>query len=75
MAFVLMIGNMLQIWTANHTHKIIDGCLFGYNEKPSFGEVVIDFSKDDPTATYRAFSIDDEEVGEVEVKLSALRLN
>ena len=55
-----------------HTHKIIDGRLFGYNAKPSFCEVEFDFSKGDPTATCRAFSIDDEKVGEVVLKLGEL---
>ena len=59
--------------TNTHTHKIIDGCLFGYNAKPSFGEVEFDFSKDDPTATYRAFSIDDEKVGEVVLRMGDLK--
>ncbi len=57
-----------------HTHKIIDGCLFGYNAKPSFGEVTFDFTKRDPVAVYTAYSIDDENVGSVKVVLSELQV-
>ena len=58
-----------------HTHKIIEGCIFGYNKKPSFGEMIFNFSKDEPTATYTAYSIDDESVGSVEIKLKELQTN
>jgi alkaline phosphatase D len=57
-----------------HTHKIIDGCLFGYNAKPSFGEVIFDFTKNDPVAVYTAYSIDDENVGSVNIVLSELQV-
>ena len=57
-----------------HTHAIIEGCLFGYNAKPSFGEVIFDFTVNDPVATYTAYSIDDEPVGSVNLKLSSLRV-
>jgi alkaline phosphatase D len=58
-----------------HTHKIIEGCIFGYNKKPSFGEMIFNFTKDEPTATYTAYSIDDENVGSVEIKLKELQTN
>ncbi|NRB45761.1 MAG: alkaline phosphatase D family protein [Verrucomicrobiales bacterium] len=56
-----------------HTHKIIKGCIFGYNEKPSFGEVTFDFSEENPTATYTAYSIDNENVGSVQIGLKELQ--
>ena len=56
-----------------HTHKIIKGCIFGYNKKPSFGEVIFDFTKENPTATYTAYSIDNEDVGSVQIGLKELQ--
>ena len=57
-----------------HSHKIIDGCLFGYNAKPSFGEVLFDFTGQDPVAVYTAYSIDNENVGSVKITLSELQV-
>ena len=57
-----------------HSHKIIDGCLFGYNAKPSFGEVLFDFTGQDPVAVYTAYSIDNENVGSVKIALSELQV-
>ncbi|MCH2024249.1 MAG: alkaline phosphatase D family protein [Verrucomicrobiales bacterium] len=59
--------------TNMHTHKIIKGCIFGYNKKPSFGEVIFDFTKENPTATYTAYSIDNEDVGSVQIGLKELQ--
>jgi len=56
-----------------HTHKIIKGCIFGYNKKPSFGEVIFDFTKENPTATYTAYSIDNEDVGSVQIGFKELQ--
>ncbi len=57
-----------------HAHRVMEGCLFGYNAKPSFGEVVFDFTRRDPAVKYTAYSIDNEDVGSVEVTLSQLQI-
>ncbi|MCH2059633.1 MAG: alkaline phosphatase D family protein [Verrucomicrobiales bacterium] len=57
-----------------HAHKVIEGCLFGYNAKPSFGEVTFDFTGQDPAAQYSAYSIDNEKVGSVKITLSQLQV-
>ncbi|GAB6166271.1 hypothetical protein JCM19992_22710 [Thermostilla marina] len=56
-----------------HTHGLVEGALFGYNEKCSFGMLAFDTLADDPTVTYRIFSIDDEPIYEITVPLSDLR--
>ncbi|HUT09919.1 MAG TPA: alkaline phosphatase D family protein [Thermoguttaceae bacterium] len=43
-----------------HTHGVMPGSLFGYNEKCSFGQLTFDTLKPDPEVTYRIYSIDDE---------------
>ena len=45
-------------FTNQHTHGVLEGALFGYNEKPSFGLLDIDTSTDDPAVTYRIVDID-----------------
>ena len=47
--------------------------IFGYNKKPSFGEVIFDITKENPTATYTAYSIDNEDVGSVQIGLKELQ--
>ena len=41
-----------------HTHGIMPGSLFGYNEKCSFGLLSFDTTASDPTVTYRIINID-----------------
>ena len=45
-----------------HTHDLMDGSLFGYNKKCSFGTLEFDTKKEDPTVTYTIKSIDNEEI-------------
>ncbi len=45
-----------------HTHKTMPGAIFSYNKKCSFGQLDFDTTLDDPKATFRIFSIDDEEI-------------
>jgi len=40
------------------SHPLIKGCLFGYNEKCSFGSLTFDTRSDDPSVTYRIVNID-----------------
>jgi alkaline phosphatase D len=55
-----------------HTHKLIDGCLFGYNKKCSFGLLTFDTTAADPEVTYQVVSIDDEPVGSLTIQRSEL---
>jgi len=43
-----------------HTHGLMPGCLFGYNEKCSFGLLSFDTSLSDPQVTYKIINIDNE---------------
>jgi alkaline phosphatase D len=56
--------------TNMHTHEVMPGSLFGYNEKCSFGMLHFDTTKDDPTVTYEIMNIDGESIETLEVKLS-----
>ncbi|MEX0601592.1 MAG: alkaline phosphatase D family protein, partial [Rhodothermales bacterium] len=55
-----------------HTHELMDGALFGYNEKNSFGRLTFDTQAEDPTVTYEIVSIDGEAVADITVPLSRL---
>ena len=55
-----------------HTHKIMPGALFGYNQKCSFGLLTFDTTKTDPEITYQIISIDDELIWELSLKESQL---
>ena len=55
-----------------HTHKLMPGALFGYNEKCSFGLLTFDTDKTDPTVTYRIINIDNEEIHRITLLLSDL---
>ncbi|MEF8797101.1 MAG: alkaline phosphatase D family protein [Salinivenus sp.] len=44
-------------FTNQHTHSVLEGALFGYNEKPSFGLLHFDTEADDPTVTYEVVNI------------------
>ena len=43
-----------------HVHKLMDGAIMGYNEKCSFGRLIFDTTKPDPTVSMEIISIDDE---------------
>ena len=43
-----------------HTHDVIPGAIFGYNEKCTFGRLRFDTTLDDPEITYDIITIDDE---------------
>ena len=55
-----------------HTHKIMPGSLFGYNEKCSFGLLTFDTTKEDPHMTYQIVNIDNEIIREFSLKRSQL---
>lgn len=55
-----------------HTHDVLPGALFGYNEKCTFGRLVFDTAKADPEVTYEIVTIDDEEVYAFTVQRSQL---
>ena len=58
--------------TNEHKHPLKPEALFGYNEKQSFGLLNFETTKSDPTLTYEIFSIDDEKVYSLTLKLSDL---
>jgi alkaline phosphatase D len=45
-----------------HTHELIPGALFGYNDKCSFGLLTFDTSRADPQVTYAIVNIDGETI-------------
>ncbi len=45
-----------------HTHRIMPGSLFGYNQTCSFGMLEFDTTRDNPQVQYRIFNIDNEEI-------------
>ncbi|GAH58970.1 unnamed protein product, partial [marine sediment metagenome] len=45
-----------------HTHSLIPGAIFGYNEKCSFGLLTFDTTVPDPQLTYQIINIDNETV-------------
>jgi len=55
-----------------HTHKIMPGALFGYNQKCSFGLLTFDTTKTDPEITYQIINIDNEVIRELSLKKSQL---
>ncbi|MDZ7691971.1 MAG: alkaline phosphatase D family protein [Balneolaceae bacterium] len=59
-------------FTNQHTHDVLEGALFGYNEKPSFGLLNFDTEAEDPTVTYRIVDIDGFIHQELTVKRSEL---
>jgi alkaline phosphatase D len=48
--------------TNAHTHEVVQGALFGYNEKCSFGLLSFDTARSDPQVTYEIVNIDGETV-------------
>ena len=55
-----------------HTHDIMAGSLFGYNETCSFGLLHFDTTKADPEVTYQIVSIDNEVIRTLTLERSAL---
>lgn len=55
-----------------HTHDIVPGALFSYNEKCSFGVLAFDTNLTDPTVTFRVYSIDDELIDSLTIRRSEL---
>ena len=55
-----------------HTHGAVRGNLFSYNKKCSYGQLVFDTTKADPTVTYNIITIDDEVVNSFTLKRSRM---
>jgi alkaline phosphatase D len=55
-----------------HTHELMPGALFGYNEKCSFGLLSFDTMRADPEVSYQIVNIDGEVVHTLAVKRSQL---
>ncbi|RPJ55710.1 MAG: alkaline phosphatase [Acidobacteria bacterium] len=55
-----------------HTHELMPGALFGYNEKCSFGLLSFDTTASDPVVTYQIVNIDGEVVHSLTLKRSEL---
>lgn len=55
-----------------HTHEIVPGPLFSYNEKCSFGLLTFDTTRDDPEVTFKIISIDNEIIHILKVKRSEI---
>jgi len=56
-----------------HTHGAVKGNLFSYNAKCSYGQLVFDTTKPDPTVTYNIINIDDQVINSFTLKRSACR--
>lgn len=61
-----------------HTHALVENAkgsefIMGHNKTPAFANVEIDTTLDNPTLTYRIITIENEEVGKAELKLSQLK--
>jgi len=55
-----------------HTHDLMEGSLFGYNKKCSFGTLEFDTTVEDPSVTYTIKSIDNEEIHRMTIFKSKL---
>lgn len=60
-------------FTNQHTHRVMEGSLFGYNELPSFGLLTFDTTAADPSLTYEIVNIDGEVKNTLTVRLSQLQ--
>jgi len=58
--------------TNNKSHSLVDGALFGYNEKCSFGLLTFDTAKSDPELTYEIINIEKEVVHTLKLGKSQL---
>lgn len=58
--------------TNQHRHPPMEGSIFAYHEKPSFGLVTFDTRADDPAVTYDVVNIDGERVHSLTVSRAGL---
>jgi alkaline phosphatase D len=58
--------------TNAHFHELMPNALFGYNEKQSFGFLTFDTSSPEPGVTYQIYSIDNELINTLNIKLSEI---
>lgn len=56
-----------------HTHPVEEGALFSYNAKESFGVLTFDTDREDPELHYQIFSIDNELIETLAIRLSELQ--
>ncbi len=59
--------------TNEHTHLVMEGSLFGYNEKPSFGLVHFDTASDPPKLRYEIVNIEGETIHSLDLSLDQMR--
>lgn len=69
---------MSSCFTNVHRHNLLKNAegsdfIFGYNKRPSFGQLDFDTRKKDPEIIYRVFDIDGNEQGSHSIKLSELK--
>jgi alkaline phosphatase D len=57
-----------------HTHELVPGPLFGYNDKCSFGLLTFDTTRDDAQVKYEVVNIDGERVHSLSINRSQLTL-
>jgi len=55
-----------------HTHRLMEGSLFGYNKKCSFGTLGFDTTAEDPSVTYTIKNIDNEEIHKMTIYKSQI---
>ena len=55
-----------------HTHDLMDGSIFGYNKKCSFGTLEFDTTIEDPSVTYTIKNIDNQEIHKMTIFKSQL---
>jgi alkaline phosphatase D len=58
-----------------HTHPVLPGALFGYNDTCSVGLLEFDTTLADPIVTYRIVSIENEEIHRLTLRRSQLELD
>jgi len=58
-----------------HTHRLMEGSVFGYNKKCSFGSLNFDTIADDPSVTYTIKNIDNEEIHKMTIYKSQLEFD
>jgi alkaline phosphatase D len=56
-----------------HTHSIMNGCLFGFNERNAFGLLTFDTQAAEPSVTYQIIDVDGQAQGALRIDLSQLR--
>ncbi|MDX1565345.1 MAG: alkaline phosphatase D family protein, partial [Phycisphaeraceae bacterium] len=55
-----------------HTHRVLNGSIFGYNAKCSFGLLRFDTAAADPSVTYEIINIDNKKVHSLIIRRSEL---